>query len=104
MRKVIDANDLKEWVENWFVKNNYYHPYSRSHSIPVFELYEILERMPTVDAEPRPTGYWIYKKHRATREAWIGYYQCSECGHANWIKEDNYCSNCGAKMEAQDDN
>lgn len=54
---------------------------------------------PIIEAEPIRHGHWIYKKHRATREAWIGYYVCSECGRANWIKEDKYCSNCGAKME-----
>ena len=48
----IDKKELKEWVENWFYQNKYYHPYSKSNNIPCSELYDILERMPTVDAVP----------------------------------------------------
>ena len=53
----IDADALKEWVENWVVKNKYYHPYSKSNSIPIPELHDILERIPTV--EPIKHGQWI---------------------------------------------
>lgn len=49
---LIDKKELKEWVENWFYQNKYYHPYSKSNNIPCSELYDILERMPTVDAVP----------------------------------------------------
>lgn len=52
MPRLIDANELKEWVENWLVMNAYYHPYSKSNNIPIPELYDILGRMPTVDVEP----------------------------------------------------
>ena len=50
MPRLIDANELKEWVENWLVMNAYYHPYSKSNNIPIPELYDILGRLPTVDA------------------------------------------------------
>lgn len=47
---LIDKKELKEWVENWFYQNKYYHPYSKSNNIPCSELYDILERMPTINA------------------------------------------------------
>lgn len=60
---------------------------------------EFLMDAPTVDAVPHRLGRWVYKGYRVTGGDAIGFYQCSECGHAHWLKEDNYCSNCGAKME-----
>ena len=58
--RLIDVNELKEWVENWFTVNKYYHPYSKSNNIPINELYDILEHMPTIDAEPIRHGKWIW--------------------------------------------
>ena len=52
MIQLMDKNELKEWVDNWFVMNRYYHPYSKQTNIPIPELYDIVERMPTVDAVP----------------------------------------------------
>ena len=46
---MVDVSVLKEWVENWFYMNRNYHPYSKSNDIPIPELHDILERMPTVD-------------------------------------------------------
>ena len=43
--KTISINELKEWIENWFYKNKYYHPYSKSNSIPITELYDILDQI-----------------------------------------------------------
>lgn len=47
-----------------------------------------------VDAEPVKHGHWIYKVFQNG----IGYFMCSECGHASWSDEYNYCFDCGAKM------
>ena len=46
--RLIDVNELKEWVENWFEVNRFYHPYSKTNNIPIPDLYDILEHMPTV--------------------------------------------------------
>lgn len=65
--RLIEVNVLKEWVENWFTKNRAYHPYAKNNNIPITELYDILEQMPTaqqwipikmrpMDAEERE--YW----------------------------------------------
>lgn len=48
--RLIDADVLKEWIENWFTMNRYYHPYSRSGNIPTTELIDIIDRMPAVDS------------------------------------------------------
>ena len=46
---LIDVSVLKEWVENWFTKNRQYHPYAKNNNIPITELYDILEQIPTID-------------------------------------------------------
>ena len=50
--RLIDADELKEWVANWLKMDHYYHPYASCNDIPVNELEDIIERMPTVDAVP----------------------------------------------------
>lgn len=97
--RLIDETELKEWVENWFYQHKYYHPYSKSNSIPCSELYDILERLPTIDAVEAKHGEWIDEKN--------GYYwfgKCSSCRKEfaidGWYASDmNYCPNCGAKMD-----
>ena len=49
--RLIDVSVLKEWVENWFTKNRLYHPYAKNNNIPITELYDILEQMPS--AQPK---------------------------------------------------
>ena len=48
--RLIDADVLKERIENWFTMNRDYHPYSKSNSIPTTELIDIIDRMPSADA------------------------------------------------------
>lgn len=64
------------------------------------EIESIIKKVPTVQITDDASvvhGKWLYK-------AWtykgsdIGVFICSNCGHANWIKEHNYCPTCGAKM------
>ena len=51
MTRYIDADELNEWMKNWLKMDHYYHPYARN-NIPINELEDIVERMPTVDAVP----------------------------------------------------
>lgn len=63
------------------------------------EIEQYLELEPAVDAAPVVHGLWIYFNCAGNR-----LYQCSECYH--WIdaKTDrNYCPNCGAKMEIENE-
>ena len=43
--RLVDEKEVKDWVENWLCVNKYYHPYSSSKSIPVSDLYDVLQRM-----------------------------------------------------------
>ena len=84
--RLIDVNELKEWIENWFTKNRFYHPYAKNNNIPIPELYDILEQMPTVE---RKTGIW--------RRAEYGY-TCNRCGKTHLLRT-AYCPSCGAEMD-----
>ncbi len=46
--RLIDADELKEWIANWFTMNRQYHPYAKDNNIPITELYDILDRIPTI--------------------------------------------------------
>ena len=64
------------------------------------EVKEILEELPT--AEPR-TGKWIEEDIHSNWSDWTLYF-CSECGRQfKDLEERNYCPNCGAKMEKNND-
>jgi hypothetical protein len=45
--RLIDVSELKEWIKNWFTKNRLYHPYAKNNNIPITELYDILEQLPS---------------------------------------------------------
>ena len=50
--RLIDVEELKEWVLNWFEVNRYYHPYAKDNNIPTTELYDIIDRISAIiDAE-----------------------------------------------------
>lgn len=52
MTRLIDANELMEWVKSWQKMDHYYLPYEKRNDIPISELEDIIERMPTVEAVP----------------------------------------------------
>ena len=54
-----------------------------------------------VDQEPK-TGHWIEHPHE-TGENWeYSKYECSECHE--WAEDDSdFCPNCGAKMESEEE-
>lgn len=52
MPRYIEEKELKDWVENWLYKDRYYHNGRVSKNIPIPELYDILEQMPTADVFP----------------------------------------------------
>lgn len=49
-----------------------------------------ITNIPKIEAEPLRHGHW---------EDFI----CSVCGQLGWDEEDNYCPNCGAKMDEEED-
>jgi len=55
---------------------------------------EDIDAMPTVDAEPVRHGKWI-EKSTGGEHFWC----CSECGYVEWDAPNNYCPQCGARMD-----
>ena len=56
-------------------------------------LQSIIDKLPTVDAEPVRHGHWEVVDEAEPRR-----YGCSVCKKLSWT-EDNYCPNCGCKMD-----
>ncbi|MBR6987180.1 MAG: hypothetical protein IKH82_03835 [Clostridiales bacterium] len=100
--RLIDKKELKEWIESWFTKNKYYHPYSKSNNIPIDELYDILEQLPTIDAEPVRHGKWIFtNKPNIYGGTSI---KCSECGYEGMVahvEDHHYCWVCGSRNDGE---
>ena len=100
--KLTDINILKEYIEQWFVKDKYYT--GRKHDkIPKTELLDIIENAPTVDLVvargtngivipiTRQKGEWVAGD--ATYSVW----KCTKCSHVYKICH-NFCPWCGADM------
>lgn len=67
----------------------------------VYDTFEVIKKMPTVDAEPVRHGHWKLRH--------AGNAVCSVCGFWgmsvwDYDRSDNYCSHCGAKMDEEDEN
>ena len=109
-RRLIDANDL--WQKTFICDE-------------VAEVRKFIENAPTVDAVPVVHGRWILTANEEySNYRWNVTAECSECHHskgeiyagfftgfptdlarevvldnAEKVKLDNYCPNCGAKMD-----
>lgn len=68
---LIDVSVLKEWVENWFTKNRQYHPYAKNNNIPITELYDILEQIPSAEPEPKWIPCVDGNEPKANADCWI---------------------------------
>lgn len=94
MGRLIDADKLKAHYAWWKDAGN-------ADMRDAFDT--IVDLQPTVDAEPIKHGRWILNSQYGT--------ECSECGTAMFeivgapytTFEPNYCPNCGARMDAQED-
>lgn len=86
MTRLIDADALKEW----FPDNG---EGSWTYNVTVKAC---IDAQPTIDAEPVRHGKWIEK----CTGGWH-FYCCSECGYVEWDAPNNYCPNCGARMDEE---
>lgn len=96
MTRLIDAGEMLKRLESWNTDDE------MDKALYNFTLSRIIEQ-PTVDAEPVRHGKWIYGNDFHWYTA-----SCNECGYQRRtdIKADrwnqwNYCPNCGAKMDAE---
>lgn len=62
-----------------------------------------LKTSPTIEAEPVRHGRWVMTLYTTTskrgRVVSNKKVACSECGYSNGRKRNNYCPNCGARMD-----
>ena len=75
--------------------------YVDANSAPIYlnaDACEQIKYMPTVDVVEVVHGHWIRQDESFTR------YKCSnpECGAENYGGFENYCPNCGAKMDMEE--
>lgn len=88
----IDANCLKSWVKKEC--NPYGNPTIGSDDGRRFM--EQIDKMPTLEPEV-VHGRWVMNNP-------YGIKCCSVCGYGQSIGAENYCPNCGAKMDGGTDN
>lgn len=66
--------------------------------IKVSDAVDIIRKLPSV-TPIRPKGHWVMTHdYLTTAYGYIDYVKCSCCGEDS-LEEQNYCPNCGAKME-----
>lgn len=100
MMRLIDADALKENARKWI-------PMSRA--TVVFDLFDLLDNladnMPTID--PVKHGKWVDGKYMGADGCFVWHRECSLCGYEreddNLDKDTNYCPNCGASMDMEDE-
>ena len=87
MTRLIDAEALKERIIT---------PRANGKDL----ITELIDSMPTIDAEPVKHGKWVFN-HSDALEAMFAKPKCSECGFES-ADGGNYCPNCGARMDEDD--
>lgn len=95
--RLIDADTLIDCLRNDPLFGN----------IDQFGVIGVIEAQPTVDAEPVRHGKYIGTEFDGYADGCPVYYEwkCSECGCV-FEKEEptyNYCPNCGARMDGEDE-
>lgn len=96
--RIIDAEALEHSIKSWYCDpercNNYDGVMCRACHID--DALSEIDRAPTVDAEPVRHGRWM------THEGVLGVAYCSVCCYELKTNNTNYCPNCGAKMEGDE--
>lgn len=96
---LIDRQEAIGWIDSWLKITHYYHPHSKSESIPKSELYDILGRIPTVDAEPviRCKDCKYMGEVSLTHN---GDYIVNSCGyHNSFVNKNDFCSRSERKAD-----
>lgn len=70
-------------------------------TLMLYEIAEMIEDAPAVDAEPVRHGRWKDNRdeHGILCNKWR---LCSACGYLNYSKKPPYCPNCGARMDGEE--
>lgn len=96
--RLIDADDLKKYIEKLQNETR-----DMKEMVRFDGILAILDSQPTI--EPK-RGKWIDEGgYLTTAYGSLHSYTCSECGAGIIIENyDNFCQNCGAKMEGDSRN
>ena len=99
--RLIEADAL-----NTFLKEHWQWLDDGEYADGFHDVIELLEKVPTIEAEPVRHGRWI-EQEAPNMDT---YYDCSVCGESFCLIEgspmDNlyiYCPNCGAKMDKENE-
>ena len=96
--RLIDADDLKK---TWYKEHNIEPGESGAMFVGNNEVPKFVDRARTID--PVWHGRWIehYKSDAppTLKERWI----CSWCGNVQTYGATDYCPNCGARMDGEND-
>ena len=80
--------------------NTRYKP-GQTWELNLFEIEEVLNELPSVTPKQK-IGHWIVDVDRwGDVVTTVNGYRCSECNAFNTDK-DNYCPNCGARLESEE--
>ena len=95
----VSRQALYEWLDGWKEKNKYYHPHTKNEIIPICEVIDIIQSLPSVTPKPK-TGRWI--------DIMVGDMPAQACDQCNTFYPlaytgggHKFCPNCGAKMESE---
>lgn len=94
----ISRQALYEWIDGWKEKNKYYHPHTKNEIIPICEVIDIIQSLPSVTPKPK-IGHWKSVEPGLFDSVSIRW-ECSECKKSDRFRS-NFCFNCGAKMEGE---
>ena len=62
---------------------------------------ETIDHITAAEVASVTHGWWILKIHDEDDDGGYPLYHCSSCDHPRPHKRDNYCPNCGAKMDGE---
>lgn len=99
--RLIDADELKEYIDAFIRVDKHYHPKGKHELIPISEVYDRIEQTPTADVVERKKGEWIDRGD---------YCVCNQCGHTeqqfNGVEpiplHTPFCAICGADMRGEE--
>lgn len=99
----IDANALKKRA----IKMEIFMPYGGDGTTMAVEV-DAIESAPTLDYAPVRYGEWLFVESMENDYETEIAERCSLCGRFVYryqgVPQDNYCPNCGALMDAKEEN
>lgn len=84
-QRLIDADALAKFIDYGHLNNPDEKLYSEN------DIREMIDMMPTI-AEPVRHGKWVVTSTHI---------KCSECGESFMLFPQNYCPNCGCRMDEE---